>query len=118
MLKVSDTQYTFTSDLTNPNTITILDKGIVWSTSQNPTTTSNSGSVSSGAGSVQFTDDATGLLVGPGYYVRAYITTANGTFYSEQVHFGVVPTLPEWGLIILAGGFLVTGGWFMFRKFM
>ncbi len=117
-LKVSDTQYTFTSDITNPNTITILDKGIVWSTSQNPTTSANNGTVSSGAGSLQFTEDVTGLSVGPGYYVRAYITTSNGTFYSSQVNFGVVPTLPEWGLILLAGGFLVTGGWFMFRKFM
>ncbi len=118
VLKVSDTQYTFTSDINNPGAVAVLDKGIVWSTSQNPTTTSNSGSLSSGAGSVQFTEDATGLIIGPGYYVRAYITTPNGTFYSEQVHFGVVPTLPEWGLIILAGGFLVTGGWLMFRKFM
>ncbi len=114
-IKNTDTEYELTADITNPSSIQITAKGYVWSTSQNPTTTLNSGSTSNGTGDASFTDNAT-VTIGPGYYVRAYITTAGGTYYSDAVHFGVVPTLPEWGLIFLAAGFVLGGGWFAFRK--
>ncbi len=116
--KISDTEYEISATPDDGACSTILAKGIVWGTSTNPTLASNSGSVAAGSGSASYSANAINVTVGPGYYVRAYVTTSIGTYYSEQVHFGVVPTLPEWGLIILAGGFLVTGGWFMFRKFM
>ncbi len=114
-IKNTDTEYELTADITNPSSIQITAKGYVWSTSQNPTTTLNSGSTSNGTGDASFTDNAT-ITIGPGYYVRAYITTAGGTYYSDEIHFGVVPTLPEWGLIFLAAGFILGGGWFAFRK--
>lgn len=113
--KNTDTEYQLTADINNPTSEPILAKGYVWSTSQNPTISANSGSTSNGTGNTSFTDNAT-ITVGPGYFVRAYITTAGGTFYSEQVHFGVVPTLPEWGLIFLAAGFVFGGGWFVYRR--
>ncbi len=115
VIKNTDTEYELTADINNPSSIAITAKGYVWGTSQNPTTTNNSGSTSNGTGSTSFIDNAT-ITVGPGYYVRAYITTASGTFYSEQIHFGVVPTLPEWGLIFLALGLVGGGGWFMYRR--
>ncbi len=113
--KNSDIEYAVTADITNPSSIPITGKGFVWSIAQNPTIASNSGSTANGTGSTSYTDNAT-VTVGPGYYVRAYITTAGGTYYSDQIHFGVVPTLPEWGLIFLAAGFILGGGWFMYRR--
>ncbi len=116
-IKNTDTEYQLTAEITNPAADPILAKGYVWSTSQNPTTTLNSGSTSNGTGDASYTDNAT-ITIGPGYYVRAYITTAGGTTYSEAVHFGVIPTLPEWGLIFLAAGFVLGGGWFAFRRIL
>ncbi len=115
VIKNTDTEYELTAEITNPAADPILAKGYVWSTSQNPTITSNSGITSNGTGNDPYTDNAT-ITIGPGYYVRAYITTAGGTTYSDAVHFGVVPTLPEWGLIFLAAGFVLGGGWFVYRK--
>ncbi len=115
VVKNTDTEYELTAEITNPAADPILAKGYVWSTNQNPTIASNSGSTSNGTGDASFTDNAT-VTIGPGYYVRAYITTAGGTTYSDTVHFGVVPTLPEWGLIFLALGLVGGGGWFMYRR--
>ncbi len=118
VVKVNDTEYTFTSEIINPNSISITGKGFVWSINQNPDLTSNSGSISSGSGDGMFTEDASGISLGAAYYIRAYISTTNGTYYSDQIAFGTVPTLPEWGIMLLAGGFVITGGWFVFRKYM
>ncbi len=117
VIKNTDTEYEISADISNPSSIPILAKGYVWSTSQNPTIISNSGSTSNGTGDASFTDNAT-ISIGPGYYVKAYITTAGGTYYSDEIHFGVVPTLPEWGLIFLAAGFVLGGGWFAFRRIL
>ncbi len=115
--KISDTEYSFTADPDDNGCTAITAKGIVWSTSPNPTITDYDGIASAPAGgNDEYTLNATNLQIGPGYYVRAYATNSTGTAYSAQVHFGVVPTLPEWGLIILAGGFVVFGGWFVFKK--
>ncbi len=116
--KLNDTDYSFDVSVVDVENTGFIEHGLVWSTSENPTIASNSGSTTLGthvAGDFSYNSNAT-VTVGPGYYVRAYVTTASGTYYSAQVHFGVVPTLPEWGLIFLAGGFVLAGGWFMFRK--
>ncbi len=118
--KLSDTDYSFDVSLIDVKNMGVTEHGIVWSTSENPTIASKSGSTTLGthiAGDFSYNSNAT-VTVGPGYYVRAYATTASGTYYSDQVHFGVVPTLPEWGLIILAGGFVLAGGWLVFKKMM
>jgi hypothetical protein len=116
--KISDTEYSLSCTIDNQIGTNITAKGIVWSTSQNPTTSSNSGiEMAVTGGNADYTLNASNLSVGPGYYVRAYITTANGTFYSDQIHFGVVPTLPEWGLIALLCGLLLSGAWTIYRRF-
>ena len=65
----------------------ITDRGVVWSTSQNPTTTSNQGITSDGTGTGTFTSSLTGLTAGTKYYVRAYATNSAGTAYGNQVEF-------------------------------
>ncbi len=117
--KNNNSDYSVDASITSLNNVAYTEHGIVWSTSQNPTLGSNQGITALGAhisGSFTFSSNATNLAVGPGYYVRAYATAGGQTYYSNQVYIGVVPTLPEWGLIILAGGFVIAGGWFMFRK--
>ncbi len=119
-IKISDTEYSYNVSVVDGENNGLTQHGLVWSTSENPTLELNEDSTALGthaAGNFTFSSNAT-VSVGPGYYVRAYATTASGTYYSDQVHFGVVPTLPEWGLIILAGGFVLAGGWFVFRKMM
>ncbi len=116
LAKISDTEYSFTTDIINPSAQNIIEKGIVWGLSENPTIQYNANYVIAGTGSTSFNANATNLGIGFGYYIRAYVTTANGTYYSNQIHFGVVPTLPEWGLILLAGGFVFAGAWFMLKR--
>jgi len=68
------------------NRSTITSKGVVWSTSTNPTidlaTKTNDGS-----GTGNFTSNISGLSSGVLYYVRAYATNAMGTGYGNQVTF-------------------------------
>jgi uncharacterized protein (TIGR02145 family) len=60
----------------------ILDKGICWSYSPNPTISNSKISLGSGASS--FTTTLTGLTVGVTYYVRAYATNITGTSYGSE----------------------------------
>ena len=68
------------------NRSTITSKGVVWSTSANPTidlaTKTNDGS-----GTGNFTSNISGLTSGVLYYVRAYATSTMGTGYGNQVAF-------------------------------
>lgn len=64
---------------------TVTDRGICWSTSQNPTTLSNHISVSGTTGS--FIAVLTGISEGFQYYVRAFATNSVGTNYGAQQTF-------------------------------
>jgi len=61
-------------------------RGVCYSTSQNPTTSDTTIPVS-GSGTGEFSTPVTGLTTGVTYYVRAYATNPNGTFYGNQVSF-------------------------------
>lgn len=63
----------------------ISERGICWSTSSSPTTSSTKIVVSGTTGA--FTGAITGLPYNTHYYVRAYATNANGTFYGANVEF-------------------------------
>jgi uncharacterized protein (TIGR02145 family) len=67
--------------------IAITERGVVWSTNQNPTITSNSGKTMNGRGTGSFASNMTGLNAGTTYYVRAYATNSAGTSYGEQRSF-------------------------------
>ena len=72
-------------NVTNDGNGTVAERGICWSTSQNPTINDNKAASGSGTGS--FTGKLTGLSVGNTYYVRAYATNSAGTAYGEQRSF-------------------------------
>ena len=65
--------------------VSIIAKGICWSTTSNPTITSNK--TNDGSGSLSFTSQLSGLQEGTTYYVRAYATNAKGTSYGNEVSF-------------------------------
>ncbi len=62
-------------------TLNVVDKGICWSTSPNPTVTDDKLSGSSGAG--DFTLTITPLKSGTTYYARVYVETSDGVSYGE-----------------------------------
>jgi uncharacterized protein (TIGR02145 family) len=74
-------------DVTSSGGATVTARGVVWSTSQNPTVSSNSGITNSASGTGTFTANLTGLSSGTRYYVRAFATNSAGTSYGGQVEF-------------------------------
>ncbi len=64
----------------------ISSRGLVWSTSQNPTIALST-KTSDGSGSGAFVSSLTGLQPGTTYYVRAYATNSLGTGYGNQLSF-------------------------------
>ena len=63
----------------------VTERGIVWSTSKNPTTNDSKKQVGSGTGS--FTIGLTDLKIATTYYVRAYAINSVGTSYGEEISF-------------------------------
>ena len=63
----------------------ILDRGICWSTFQNPTISDSKTRDGSGIGS--FSSNINGLALATTYYVRAYATLSSGTSYGNEVSF-------------------------------
>ena len=74
---------------------TIINRGIVWSSTTNPTTATNQGITSNGNGIGTFTSALTQLTPGTLYYVRAYATNSGGTAYGNQITFSALPILPS-----------------------
>ncbi len=70
----------------------VTERGICWSTSHNPTITSNHQASGSGAGS--FTANMTNLASGTTYYVRAYAKNTQGTTYGEEKQFTTTASKP------------------------
>jgi uncharacterized protein (TIGR02145 family) len=72
----------------------VTARGVVWSTSQNPTITTNQGITVDGNGLGSFTSLLTNLLSGTTYFVRAYATNSAGTIYGNQQSFTTLATIP------------------------
>jgi hypothetical protein len=70
----------------------VTDRGICWSTNQNPTTADSK--TTDGNGSGKFISTITGLNQGVIYYIRAYATNHEGTAYGNQVVAITMPDLP------------------------
>ena len=74
------------------NTFPVTARGVCWGTNHNPSIADSHSSDGSGAGS--FTSSITGLTVNTTYYVRAYATNQQGTFYGEEKSFSTTSGLP------------------------
>jgi uncharacterized protein (TIGR02145 family) len=82
---ITDIAATTGGNITNDGGTPVTQKGVVWSTSPNPTTANNSTTNGSGTGS--FTSNLTSLTASTTYYVRAYATNSAGTAYGNEVSF-------------------------------
>ncbi|MCK5147570.1 hypothetical protein KAR48_12505 [bacterium] len=71
----------------------ITAKGVCWSTSSDPTTSSSH--TNDGTGTDNFTSSITGLNSTTTYYVRAYVTNSIGTNYGGNVEFTTTDGLPD-----------------------
>ncbi len=72
--------------VTADNGAAVVERGVCWSTSNNPTI-EGSHSAATTAGTGAFTCNITELAPGTRYYVRAYATNENGTGYGEVKSF-------------------------------
>lgn len=77
----------------NQGASSVTERGICWSTVQNPTTTDSHASSGSGAGS--YTVEMNGLLEGTTYYVRAYAINSQGITYGEEHSFVTLANKPN-----------------------
>ncbi|HOM78215.1 MAG TPA: hypothetical protein PLT50_03375, partial [bacterium] len=76
-----DTTATLGGNVTADNGSTITERGVCYSTSENPTTANNKQVVSGTTGS--YTKDITGLTAATTYHYRAFATNAYGTSYGS-----------------------------------
>jgi hypothetical protein len=70
------------------------EKGICWSTSENPTTTDAHTTNGTGSGNGTFSNDMSSLLANTDYHVRAYVTNESGTTYGADVPFKTLAEVP------------------------
>ncbi|MEY4259909.1 MAG: hypothetical protein RL656_882, partial [Bacteroidota bacterium] len=89
---ITGTTATSGGNVTVQGSALVTARGIVWSTTQNPTV-SLATKTSDGTGTGAFTSSLTGLTGGTIYYVRAYATSTAGTSYGAQVQFTTLPAV-------------------------
>lgn len=82
---VTQTSATTGGNVTDGGTSPVTARGVVWSTSPNPTTTDNK--TEDGTGTGVFVSNLTGLTAATTYYVRAYAQSLAGTSYGSEVEF-------------------------------
>jgi len=72
-------------NISNEGGSSVIARGVCWSTSENPTKSSNY--TDDGTGSGLFTSNINGLIANTRYYVRAYAINSEGIAYGNQVSF-------------------------------
>jgi uncharacterized protein (TIGR02145 family) len=88
---ITSTGATLGGNVTGDGNATVSECGVVFATTQNPTTSNTKVAIGTGTGS--FTSNITGLTAGTTYFVRAYATNSQGTAYGSQVTFTTSLTL-------------------------
>jgi len=82
---ITATGATLGGNVTSDGNATVIERGVVYAITQNPTTSNTK--VANGTGTGSFTSNITGLTAGTTYYVRAYATNSQGTAYGSQETF-------------------------------
>ena len=83
--QITETTAVAGGNVTSDGNATVTERGVVYSTKQNPTISDNKKLNGSGVGS--FVCDLTNLQPNTTYYVRAYAVNSMGTAYGEEVSF-------------------------------
>jgi len=101
-------------NITSDGGSTVTQRGVCWSTNQNPTITDNI--TINGSGSGSFISSISGLNSNSTYYVRGYATNGVGTSYGNQINFtttnisGSLPTLTTVSVSNVTYNSAVSGG--------
>jgi uncharacterized protein (TIGR02145 family) len=83
---ITTTTATLGGNITSDGGSAVTARGVVWSTSSNPTISLTT-KTSNSAGTGTFSSSLTGLSPNTAYYVRAYATNSAGTGYGNEVTF-------------------------------
>jgi hypothetical protein len=90
----TQTSATVGGNVTSDGGATVTERGVYWSTSQNPETTGTKLPIGSGTG--LFSKPLTDLAPNTPYYVKAYAINSQGTAYGDPVSF---TTISSGGLV-------------------
>ena len=100
------------SSISSDNGASVTERGVCYSTTTNPTTSSSKQTNGTGIGAYDIT--ITGLLASTTYYVRSYATNSVGTSYSAEISFTTgarsLPTLTTTAVSSIAGTTATSGG--------
>lgn len=97
---------------------TIIERGVCWSTSPNPTNALSTKTID-GVGIGAYASSVTGLTANTTYYLKAYATNFSGTYYGNEITFttmdGIIPittTIPSsvYGASAQSGGNITADG--------
>ena len=91
---ITQTTVTTGGTISNDGGATITERGIVYGTSTNPTTSNTK--VTSGSGTGSFSVNVSNLTANTTYYIRSYAINTAGTGYGNNITFQTtVPTVPS-----------------------
>ena len=90
--EITETTAVTGGEVTSDGGATVTERGVVYSTSQNPTTSNSK--IVNGSGVGSFICNLTNLKPNTTYYVRAYATNSKGTAYGTQVAFTTLQIYP------------------------
>ena len=94
-MDVDNAAITFNGEITNVGDPEYTEKGFVYGLASNPTLADNKVLVG-GNGIGSYNIEVKNLTLDKTYYVRAYVTNKQGTFYSsEEMNFKISTTLPN-----------------------
>jgi hypothetical protein len=88
---ITQSSATISSNVISDGGATVTERGIVFSTSTNPTLTDTK-LINTGTGIGIFVTNMTNLSPATTYFVRAYATNSKGTTYSNQISFTTLST--------------------------
>ena len=111
--QITETTAVAGGNVTSDGNATVTERGVVYSTKQNPTISDNKKLNGSGVGS--FVCDLSNLQPNTTYYVRAYATNEKGTAYGELLKFTtskqiVLPTVTTNAVTQITETTAVAGG--------
>jgi len=90
---VSEHSFTVNGKVLTDGSTSINQRGFVYAASHNPTLDNNS--VNNGSGTGEYTSTITELTAGTTYFVRAFATNVNGTYYGNEVAVTTTATTPS-----------------------
>ena len=110
---VTETSAVTGGNVTSDGNASVTERGVVYATTQNPTTANTK--VASGSGTGSFVCNLSGLQPNTKYYVRAYAINSKGTAYGEEISFTtnkqvVLPTVKTTAASSVTETSAVTGG--------